>query len=113
MTQRQTWHSGQSPFARYVPLAALCLWFFLVPVLWASPLTVVFGERGGILILSVIGVCIPLLALGIGLHTFQKIRRSTGLRDGFLSWCVAANAAILLLFCFFLLLIWPILLKSP
>ena len=101
------------PASRFFPLICLCAWVLFVPTFAASPLMNLGSKTTGMTILSWVGLAIPLAALGVGLHAFLQIKRIAGVRDRFLSWCLAANCAILLLFAFFLLLIWPVILKSP
>jgi hypothetical protein len=98
---------------RYVPLVGLCAWFLIVPLIGVSPLIDLGGKRMGLSILSAAGISILLLSMLLGFRVYLKFKKETGLRDRFLSWCIAANAAVFLLFCSFLILIWPIVLKSP
>jgi hypothetical protein len=101
------------PAARFIPLICLGAWILLAPVAIASRLLNPRPSVISLTVVSVVGLLIPILALFIGLRVFLQIRRETGFRDNLLSWSLAANAALLLFFGFLLLLIWPVVLKSP
>src|SRR4051812_23869044 len=98
--------------SRYVAIACPVTWCIAIPLIFASPLMNAGGKFGGTIIITSVGLGLPIIGLIFGFSAYVKIHRITGQKPRMLSWCLAMNAAILLLFGFFLLLLWPIVLKS-
>lgn len=107
-------HEGKKPelpWVRFVPLVGMVLWFILVPILAGKMDS--WGKREGLMIMSVVGVGLLVVTLVVGFVSYMKTRVKLGVRDVFLSWCLAANFVLLLIFGFFLVLLWPVVLNSP
>jgi hypothetical protein len=97
------------PRGRFAPMIAAAIWIISVMVLMALP---DLGDKlRGYLVLT-FGLSLPSFSLVFGFIIHFRTRRAVGRADPIISWTLAAVTVLFLVFCFLLLLIVPIYVKS-